>query len=148
MQFTYKIYKNKAFGDKPTEVNLTKMKKLFILSLMSFILSFAIPQKTIAQSNFSKNDSLVLKDIFVYFEYVHEFVGLQSNLEKQLKNDQIAENFPTQFKKINQLNKKSLDLMYKAGKKEAGSEKHLYCVQEAFKNLLFAQLMYNELINT
>jgi len=122
------------------------MKKIFILSLMSAILLFAIPQKINAQSNFDHNDSLVLKDMFAFFEYIHEFVGLESNLERQLVSNQIAKNFPAEFKKINQLKKKSVDLMYKAAKKKAGSEKQLYCVQEAFKNLLFAQLMYNELV--
>ena len=113
---------------------------------MSAILLFAIPQKINAQSNFDHNDSLVLKDMFAFFEYIHEFVGLESNLERQLVSNQIAKNFPAEFKKINQLKKKSVDLMYKAAKKKAGSEKQLYCVQEAFKNLLFAQLMYNELV--
>jgi len=82
------------------------MKKIFILSLMSAILLFAIPQKINAQSNFDHNDSLVLKDMFAFFEYIHEFVGLESNLERQLVSNQIAKNFPAEFKKINQLKKK------------------------------------------
>lgn len=115
---------------------------------MGLVLCFTIPQKTNAQSNFNHNDSLVFKDMFIFFDYIHEFVGLQSNLERQLVNNQIAKSFPAEFKKINQLKKKSVDLMYKAAKKKAGSEKQLYCVQEAFKTLLFTQLMYNEIAKT
>lgn len=122
------------------------MKKIFILSLMSIALFFVVPQKINAQSNFDHNDSLILKDMFTFFEYIHEFVGLESNLERQLVSNQITKNFPVEFKKINQLKKQSVDLMYKAAKKKSGSEKQLYCIQEAFKQLLFAQLMCNELI--
>ncbi|MFA7717185.1 MAG: hypothetical protein WC875_00535 [Candidatus Absconditabacterales bacterium] len=122
------------------------MKKLLILSLMSTVLLFAIPQKINAQGSFDHNDSLMLKDMFLFFNYTKEFVSLESDLERHLVANQIEKNFPAQFKKINQLKKKSVDLMYKAAKKKAGSDKQLYCVQEAFKSLLFAQLMYNELI--
>jgi len=122
------------------------MKKLCILSIISGILLFVIPQTTNAQSKFSQKDSLIFKDMPISLDQIKGLIDGEAELSKQLVANEIEKKFPNQYKDINDLKQKSIDLLYKATKKRTGSEKQLAYIEKSIMSLVFAQSMYNDLV--